>query len=54
MIDYKIITYFALGTLAAAYLISRIVSQLAVGKLIRAEYEHVLNSEEHKVKGRYQ
>jgi len=52
--DYKIITYVALGILAVAYIISRIVSQLAVRKIIRAEYESVLNSDENKVKGRYQ
>ena len=51
--EYKILTYIALA-LIAIYILIRASGEWAVKKLIRAEYEHVLNSEEHKVKGRYQ
>ena len=53
MIEYKIYAYIAIGLLAL-YLAIRIAGQRAIKKLIRAEYEHVLHSEEHKVKGRYE
>ncbi len=50
--EYKIIGYIALA-LIAVYIALRMAGQWAIKKLIRAEFEHVLNSEEHKVKGRY-
>ena len=53
MIDYKIYAY--IGTaLIAIYLAVRIFGQMAVNKLVRAEVEQVLTSEENKVKGRYE
>ena len=51
--DYKIYGYIALALLAV-YLGLRMAGQFAVKKLIRAEFEHVLHGEEHKVKGRYE
>jgi hypothetical protein len=50
--DYKIYGYVALGLLAV-YLAIRAAGEYAVKKLVRAEFDHVLNHEEHKVKGRY-
>lgn len=32
----------------------RLLSQYAVSKVVDMEYEHVLNSEEHKVRGKYE
>ena len=51
--DYKIYGYIALG-LIAVYLAIRLAGQWAINKLIRTEFEHVLNSKEHKVKGRFE
>jgi len=53
MIDYKIYGIIALGLLAI-YVALKLAGQWAVNKLIRAEFEHVLNHKEHKVKGRYE
>ncbi len=52
--DYKVMVYAVVGVFAAVYIICRLLGRLAIKKLIRTEYEHVLNSEEHKVKGRYE
>jgi hypothetical protein len=51
--EYKIIAYIAL-TLLAVYIIVRAMGEIALKKLIRTELDHVVNSEEHKVKGKYQ
>ena len=51
--EYKILAYAALALLAV-YFAMRMAGQWAVKKLIRAEFEHVIHSEEHKVKGRYE
>ncbi len=50
--DHRIIGYVALGLLVI-YLALRFMEQYAFKKIVRAEVEHVLNSDEHKVKGRY-
>lgn len=52
--DYKTISYVALGLLAALYIINKIVRERVFKKLVRAEVEQVLTAEEHKVKGRYE
>ncbi len=52
--DYNVMAYAVVGVFAAVYIIYRLLGQLAVRKLIRTEYEHVLNSEEHKVKGKFE
>ncbi len=52
MIEYKTIGYIAIG-LIAIYFAVRIAGQMAIRKLIRAEFDHVVNSDEHKVKGRF-
>jgi hypothetical protein len=51
--ETKVIAYIALALLALYFFI-RLAEQWAVKKLIQAEFEHVINNEEHKVKGRYQ
>jgi len=51
-LEYKIIAYVALG-LTAVYIALRLGAQWAANKLIDAEFEHVLNHENHKVKGRF-
>lgn len=51
--DYRAIGYIALGMLAL-YIALRLMERYALRKLVQVEYEHVLNSDEHKVKGRYQ
>ena len=51
--EYKILAYTAVA-LFAVYFLMRLAEQWAVKKLIRAEFEHVIHSDEHKVKGRYQ
>ena len=53
MIEYKIYAYVAVGLLAL-YLAIRLAGQHTIKKLIRAEYEHVLHGEEHKVKGKFE
>jgi hypothetical protein len=50
--DYRAIGYVALGLLAL-YLALRLMERYALQKIVQVEYEHVLNSDEHKVKGRY-
>jgi len=50
--EYKIFGYIALGLLAL-YFALRMAGQYAVNKLVKAEFDHVLNHDEHKVKGRY-
>lgn len=50
--DYNAIGYVALGLLAI-YLTLRFMEQYAFKKIARTEVEHILNSDEHKVKGRY-
>jgi len=54
---YKTIGYIALGV-AAAYVTMRITfhmaGQRAMRKNIQAEFDHVLHSDEHKAKGRYE
>jgi hypothetical protein len=50
--DYRAIGYIALGMLAL-YITLRLMERYALRKLVQVEYEHVLNSDEHKVKGRY-
>ena len=51
--DYRI--YGIIGiALAAVYLGVRLFGQMTFRKLVNAEVEHVLTSDEHKVKGRYQ
>ena len=50
--DYKM--YAVIGTaLIAIYLTIRIFGQMAFNKLVRAEVEQVLTSDENKVKGRF-
>jgi len=49
----EMIAYPALG-LAAMYFIFRLAGQFAFGKLVKDEYAHIVASDEHKVKGRYQ
>ena len=51
--DYKIFAYIGIG-LVIAYLALRLMGQLAVTKLVRAELDHVVNHDDHKVKGRFQ
>ncbi len=51
--ETKVIAYIALALLAV-YFLMRMAEQWAVKKLIRAEFDHVLNNDEHKVKGKYQ
>lgn len=51
--EYDIIVYAGIG-LIAVYIAIRLAGQRLVNKLVRAEFEQVLNSEEHKVKGRFQ
>lgn len=51
--DYKIVGYIA-AILLTIYIAIRLAGQWAVNKLVRAEFEHVLNHENHKVKGRFQ
>jgi len=50
--EYKIFAYVAVG-IVAVYFAIRMAGQWAVNKLVNAEFEHVLNHEEHKVKGRF-
>lgn len=50
--EYKILGYIALGLLGV-YIGFKLLGQYAINKLIRAEFDHVINSNEHKVKGRY-
>ena len=50
--EYKILAFVA-GGLMVLYLAFRLLGQYAVGRLISAEFSHVLNAEEHKVKGKY-
>ena len=50
--EYKIIAFVA-GGLIALYLAVRLLGQYAFGRLVDAEFSHVLNADEHKVKGRY-
>jgi hypothetical protein len=50
--DYRTIGYIALGMLAL-YMTLRLIERYALRKVVQVEYEHVLNSDEHKVKGRY-
>jgi hypothetical protein len=51
--EYKIIAFVA-GGLIALYIAVRLLGQYAFGRLIDAELGHVLNADEHKVKGRYE
>jgi len=51
--ETKIIAYIALALLVI-YLAMRFMEQYAFKKIVRAEVEHVLNSDEHKVKGKFQ
>ncbi|MCX6708857.1 MAG: hypothetical protein NTW67_04405 [Candidatus Woesearchaeota archaeon] len=50
--DYRILAYVGIG-LIALYLAVRLLGQYAFGRLVDAEFSHVLNADEHKVKGRY-
>ena len=50
--DYRIFVYAGIG-LVALYVAIRLLGQYAFGRLVNAELGHVLNAEEHKVKGRY-
>jgi hypothetical protein len=50
--EYKILGITVI-VLAAIYVAIRLAGQWAFSKLIKTEFEHVLNHEEHKVKGRY-
>lgn len=52
VIDYKIYAFIG-ATLIVIYLAMRIFGQMAVNKLVRAEIEQVLTSDEHKTKGRF-
>ncbi|MEM3154398.1 MAG: hypothetical protein QW165_02395 [Candidatus Woesearchaeota archaeon] len=51
--DYRIIGYVALGMLAL-YIGFCLMERYALRKLAQMEYERILNSDEHKVKGRYE
>lgn len=51
--DYKIIWYITIG-IVAFLILRRIVVNWAINKLVRTEFEHVLNNDEFKVKGRFQ
>ena len=53
MIEYKTLTYIVIGLLGL-YLAFRIAEQRLINKIVRAELEHVIKSNEHKVKGRFQ
>jgi hypothetical protein len=50
--EYKIIAYAAIA-LVAIYVAIKLAGQWAINKVVQAEFEHVLNNEEHKVKGRF-
>ena len=52
MTDYKIYAFVG-AALIAIYLAMRIFGQMAFNKLVRAEVEQVLTSDENKVKGRF-
>lgn len=51
--DYEVISYVAFGVLAV-YIAIRLFGQRTVNKLVQDELNHVMNSDEHKVKGRYE
>ena len=53
MIDAKVYAYVALGLLAI-YVGLRLFGQWTINKLVRAEFEHVLNHDEHKIKGKFE
>ncbi len=50
--DYRFIAYGMIG-LVVLYVALRLFGQYAFGKLVNTELSHVLNAEEHKVKGKY-
>ena len=52
MIAYKVFGYIGLGMIIG-YVVLRVAGQFALRKLVRAEFEQVLNSDECKVKGKY-
>ena len=52
MIAYKVFGYIGLGMIIG-YVILRIAGQFAFRKLVREEVDQVLNSDECKVKGKY-
>ncbi len=52
IIDYKIYAFVG-AALIAIYLAVRIFEQIAANKIVRAEIEQVLTSDEHKAKGRF-
>lgn len=51
--EYKIIGYVLIGLLAL-YLGVRLLGQYAFRKLVQAELDHVVTSDDYKVKGRYE
>jgi len=53
MIDYELAGGIAI-VFAVMYIALRLLARHAFSKLVNAEFEHVLNSDEHKVKGRVQ
>ena len=50
--EYKLIGYAALGLFALFFLL-RLVGYLAFSKLVASEFEHIIASDEHKTKGRF-
>lgn len=51
--DFKIIGYVALA-LIGLWMALRIIGQRAINKLIENEFDHVVHSDKHKVKGRFE
>ena len=52
-LDWRVIGIIALvlGGIAITF---RLLGQYAIQKLVTLEYEHVLNSDEHKVRGKFE
>lgn len=51
--EYKLLWWIA-GCLLAYYLLRKYAAQTLYGKRVKAELDRVINSDEHKVKGRYE
>lgn len=54
MIEYFKYLAYAITAMIAVYFIFRLAGERAVSGVVQQEVEQVLNSEEHKVKGRFE
>lgn len=52
-LDWRVIGIIALVFFGLA-LLFRLIGQYALQKIVLLEFEHVINSDEHKVRGKYE